>query len=270
MSKFNWVLLTVLVTATMSSWPIGSSQITRAQTGASTSEDIAQTTTKDNAPPTNPKVPLPTRRGTSRSSNPWTPILQALQDNPPPPKKNEGGSRGVCAIAPTAIGTSTEIWSERPLFVWVGPSRPTRIELRSVDNNQVLWRHKVEAQNKILYDGEALQPGQAYEWSLFASSQENARPIKTETFRLMDAQKRDRMNTQLQRLDQELQAKNASTEDIARKRAEYFAQQQLWSDVLKEAYSVENPSPGLTDMVRSIPRTLCSRPGKQNSVQPRQ
>lgn len=271
MSKFNWVLLTVLVTATLSSLPTGSNQITRAQTGASLSGDIAQTSLKDNAPPTNPTPPLPTRRGTSRSTNPWIPILQALdQDNKPSEPPKNGGSRGICAIAPTAIGTSTEIWSDHPLFVWVGPSRPTRIELLSVDNNQVLWRHKVEEQNKILYDGEALQPGQTYEWRLFISSQENARPIKTETFRLMDAQKRDRITTQLQRLDQELQAKNASTEDIARKRAEFFAQQQLWSDVLQEAYSVENPSPGLTDMVRSIPRTLCSRPGKQNSAQPRQ
>ena len=265
MSKFKWVLSTMLVTAMISSLPTGSTQITRAQT------NLSNGMTKDNAPPTNPTPPVPQRRGTSRSINPWTPILQALeQDNPNPEKKGNGGSRGVCVIAPTAIGTSQEIWSDRPLFVWVGPSRPTRIQLRAVGSDQVLWRDKVEEQNKVLYDGEALQPGQTYEWSLFVSNQENARPIKIETFRLMDAQKRDRIKTQLQSLDQQLQAKNASTEEIARKRAEYFAQQRLWLDVLQEAFSVENPSPALTDMVRSIPRTLCSRPGKPNAVQPRQ
>ena len=280
MSKFNWVLSTLLVTALISSVP-SSTQTTRAQTNRSGSGSL----TKDNPPPADPVSPMAPRRGTSRAADPvppveprrgtsrgpsgWATIFQALvQDNQPPEDAKKGGSRGLCAIAPKAIGTNTEIWSDRPLFVWKG--RIERIELRSTDSDRVLWKQSVEGKNRVLYDGKALQPGQTYEWRLFFSDQENAQPIKTERFRVMDAQERDRIKAQLQTLEEQLKAEQISPEDIARRRAQYFAKQRLWSDVLQEAYSVENPSASLTAMVQAIPREICtSQPSEQNSTQPR-
>lgn len=272
MSKFNWVFSTLLVTALIASVPIGSNQTTRAQTNLSGyGEDIAGTLTKDNKPPVDPKAPVPGRTGTSRGGNPWAMIFRALaQDNKPPVPPEKAGSRGPasCAIAPRAIGTNMEIWSDRPLFVWTGPFK--RLELRAVSSDQILWRYNVkDQQNSVLYSGkEALQPGQTYEWRLFFSDEENIRPFATQTFRVMDAQKRDRIQKELQSLTDELQAKKALPENIAQQRAQYFAQQKLWSDVLQEAYKVENPSTALTAMVQAIPREICNNPTAPSSAKP--
>jgi hypothetical protein len=81
----------------------------------------------------------------------------------------------------------------------------------------------------------------------------------------MDAEKRDRIKTQLQILERELKAEGATAEERAMKRAEYFARQQLWSDVLQEAYSLENPSTALAKIVQTIPTQLCTRASQQNS-----
>lgn len=305
MSQFHRVLPTLLVTALITSVPIGSNQIARAQTSLSGSkESFSGTFTKDNRPPRDNQPPIVQRiggprnddqpplgeeigsprntnnpppgdnqapvggqTGTSRGKNPWTIVFQAVpKDNiPPVPPRTAAPRGGVCAIAPKAIGNTKEVWNERPLFIWAGPFK--RIELRRAGDEQVLWSKAVEGQNKVLYDGEALQPGQTYEWSLFFSPDNDFPPFKTETFQVMDSQKRDRIKQDLQRLDESLKEKQASAEEIARQHALYFVQQQLWLDALQEAYSVENPSPALKQMIQSMPREICPKPPGQNTVQ---
>ena len=276
MSKFNWVLSTLLVTTLVSSWLTDSTQTTRAQTHLfGFGENAAQAQSKDNAPPTNPRAPEQGRpggsRGSLRGSNPWTPILQALaQDNQPAEEKNKGGGRGECLLSPIALGNNQEMWNDRPLFVWTG--RPIRVELYQVGSDKVLWSHNVNQNpnnNKVLYDKEALKPGQTYELRLIGFSQ----PATTQ-FRVMDSQKRDRIKQELQRLEEQLKAKQATPEEIARRRAQYFTEQRLWLDVLQETYSVENPSKALTDalaqMNKSHPLQICPPPpSPQNPTQPR-
>lgn len=268
MSKFNWVLSTLLVTTLVSSFLTDSTQTTRTQTHLfGFGENAAQAQTKDNPPPTNPRPPEQERRGTSRGSNPWTPILQALaQDNQPAEDSKKGSSRGSCLLSPITLGNNKEIWNDRPLFVWTG--RVNRVELYQVGSNKRLWSHEVKPnQNKVLYDAEELKPGQTYEWRIIGFSQ----PVTTQ-FRVMDSQKRDRIQQELQRLDEQLNAKQATPEDIARQRAQYFTQQRLWLDVLQETYSVENPSKALTDalaqMKKVAPLQICN-PSAQNPSQPR-
>lgn len=258
MSKFNWVLSTLVVTTLVSSFLTDSTQTTRAQTHLFGSEEnAAQAQTKDNAPPTNPRSPERPGTGGSRGSNPWTPILQALaQDNQPAEDIKKGGSRGSCLLSPIALGNNKEMWKDRPLFVWTG--RPIRVELYQVGSDKPLWSHNVKRnQIKVLYDKEALKPGQTYEWRLIGFS----RPVTTQ-FRVMDSQKRDRIKQELQRLEEQLQAKQATPEEIARQRAQYFTQQQLWLDVLQEIYSVENPSKALTDALKEMnqatPLQICT------------
>ena len=259
MFKFHRMLSTVLVTAIMfSGLPSGWTQMTRAQTNPSRSwENIFNNlfeNTEDNRPP------VPSQGGTSRAIN-------RNEDNRPPVPREVGGSRGdkLCAIAPQPITTSTVVWSDRPLFVWRGVI--SRIEVRSTDSNKkVLWSKKEiegqskEGQSSALYDGEALQPGQTYEWRLFHQfALEDTPPSQVVTFQVMDAKERDRIKMQLQNLEKELQAKGASAEEIAMQRAQYFVQQNLWSDVLQAAYSVKNPSPALTEMIEALPTKLCSK-----------
>jgi hypothetical protein len=268
MSKFNWVLSTLLVTTLASSLLTDSTQTTRAQTNLfGSGENFAQAQTKDNPPPTNPSSPEQPRRGTSRGSNPWTRILQALaQDNQPAEDSKKGGSRGSCLLSPIALGSNKEIWNNRPLFVWTG--RANRVELYQVGSDKALWSHEVKLnQIKLLYDGEELKPGQTYEWRLIGFSQ----PVTTQ-FRVMDAQKRDRIKQELQRLKEQLQAQQSTPEDIARRRAQYFTERRLWLDVLQETYSVENPSKALTDALKEMnkvtPLQICI-PSVPNPSQPR-
>jgi hypothetical protein len=120
MSKFNWVLSTLLVTTLVSSLLTDSTQTTRAQTHLfGSGENAAQAQSKDNLPPTNPRSPEQERRGTSRGSNPWTRILQPLaQDNKPAEENKKGSSRGSCLLSPIALGNNKEMWNDRPLLVW--------------------------------------------------------------------------------------------------------------------------------------------------------
>lgn len=258
MSKFNWVLSTLLVTTLVSSLLTDSTQTTRAQTHLfGSGENAAQAQSKDNPPPTNPRSPEQGRTGGSRGRNPWMRILQALaQDNQPAEPDKPAGSRGPCLLSPIALGNNREMWNDRPLFVWTG--RPIRVELYQVGSKQLLWSHNIQRnQNKVLYDKEALKPGQTYELRLIGFS----RPVTTQ-FRVMDSQKRDRIKQELQRLEEQLQAQQATPEEIARQRANYFTEQRLWLDVLQEIYSVENPSTALTDalkeMKQAVPLQICT------------
>jgi hypothetical protein len=264
------------VTTLVSSWLTDSTQTTRAQTHLfGFGENAAQAQSKDNAPPTNPRAPEQGRpggsRGSLRGSNPWTPILQALaQDNQPAEEKNKGSSRGECLLSPIALGNNKEMWNDRPLVVWTG--RVNRVELYQVGSDKVLWSHNVNQnpnKNKVLYDKEALKPGQTYELRLIGFAQ----PVTTQ-FRVMDSQKRDRIKQELQRLEEQLKAKQATPEEIARRRAQYFTEQRLWLDVLQETYSVENPSKALTDALdqlkKAAPLQICPPPpSPQNPTQPR-
>jgi hypothetical protein len=229
MSKFKWVLTTAIATAIFSGLL---TQSTQAQTNRSWS---------------------------------WKDILQVFsQENEPPVSPNAGGSRGdyFCAIPPRLTGTNREVWSDRPLFVWQGVA--TQIELRLSGSEKAVWSQKVTSDARhVMYGGKVLQPGQTYDWVIF---DKNNYAVAVIPFQVMDAEKRDRIKTRLQILAGELKAKGASSEEIVRRRAQYFAQQHLWSDVLQEIYSVRNPSTELREMIQSVPTRVCRRQSQQNSL----
>lgn len=69
----------------------------------------------------------------------------------------------------------------------------------------------------------------------------------------MTAQKRDRITHELMQLEERLRKEEASTEKIALEKANYFAQQELWSDALREIYAVPHPSAELNRIIQQIP-----------------
>lgn len=182
----------------------------------------------------------------------WGEILDELRR-----RKRSGGSRGggICEIAPQKLvdrdsnkeGTK-EIWSDRPLFLWhIGGGTAQRIELFVQGGEKALWSREIKAgETKVIYDGEALQPGQSYEWQLSALA---PYPIKSRAvrFQVLDSQKRDRMTKELTALEKRL--KGASEETVALEKANYFGKEGLWSDVLRELYSVPKPSAELTKAI---------------------
>lgn len=241
MRKFNWVLSTLLVLSAMISIvPTKASQVTKVQTNLSEPlKDIVQTSL------------------TKTSQVPGT----LTKQDPPPPESQTTGTRGPCTIAPLDLKTNTVVWSDRPLFVWRGPVG--KIEVRLQGNDEVLWSQPIEPGVGLLqYAGEPLQAGRTYDWVLF-DTQNNA--ISAVAFKVMDAQEREQVNTQLQNLEQELKAKKATAEESAARRAQYFAQQQLWSDAWREAFSVDNPIAIIGTITQTTPTPFCTRSPKPNS-----
>lgn len=174
-------------------------------------------------------------------------------------RKVPGGGREpdvtICAIAPGRLDSTKlgmqEIWSNQPLFLWhIQGETVQQIELLNKDE-QVFWSQKITTgQTKAIYDGKPLQPGQSYIWHL---SHSPSSEINYYQFKVMGVQKRDRITTELRQLEGRLQKQGASVEKIALERANYFAQQDLWSDALREFYAIPNPSAELTKMIQTIP-----------------
>lgn len=189
---------------------------------------------------------------------PWGELLekQPPRDDPP------GGSRGdVCPIAPAVPVEVRVIWITRPLFLWRGSMG--RLEVRPQGSQQALWSQTVtEGQSSVLYNGEALQPGLSYDWVSF---DERDRPQFRVTFQVMAGEERDRISGDLNRLQAQLQQEGATAEKIAYAKANYLAENQLWSDVLQQAYGVKNPSEALVQFIQAIPDEFCPLSGARRS-----
>lgn len=68
---------------------------------------------------------------------------------------------------------------------------------------------------------------------------------------MMKAEDRDRISAELKELE---------SKPNALERINYFSQKQLWSDVLREIYSVPNPSPELKQTINQIQgHNFCSQ-----------
>ncbi|MBD2355141.1 hypothetical protein H6G41_11000 [Tolypothrix sp. FACHB-123] len=176
-------------------------------------------------------------------------------------RRRRTAARGnFCPISPGVQGEITQVWSDRPLFIWQGNIQTIGLRARGSDTDN-LWSQSVEAQQSINYTGEKLQPGQIYEWTVYRGKN----PAMFVPFRLMDSQKRDRITQELQTLETELQTKGADKEAIALAKAKYFANQQLWSDVLQQAYSISQPSDELKQIRQDIAQQLCTAPPANNN-----
>lgn len=241
MPKFNWIVSTLLVSATIVS-------------GVQT-QSMQKAVAQINSPQS------------------WAAIFGDFfnQPNDNTPKGGTAGQGvgrgGVCVLTPRTIGTNMEVWSDRPLFVWrsTGLMPVQEIEVRLPGSQEVLWSQEVPAGTRSLMYGadKPLQPGQTYNWvALDAINKKHAF-----TFKVMDAQKRDRISAELKKLEEQLKAKGATPEEIALQRAEYFSDQQLWSDVLQEVYSMKNPSPVFNERVKAVTGEICNNLLIQNFVQ---
>ncbi|GAX44260.1 hypothetical protein NIES4075_52780 [Tolypothrix sp. NIES-4075] len=187
----------------------------------------------------------------------WTNISQALFSKKPPIQPRKGGSRDpllptgdICMISPDAPSERRIVWSDRPIFIWKGAVQ--KIAVRTRGSNEYLWSQNVAGAQSANYTGTALQPGQTYEWLVFIGES----PSKFVPFQVMDAQQSKRITSDLNNLIKE---KKANSEAIALAKANYFIQNQLWSDALQQAYSVENPSRELAQILKDIPDKLCNQ-----------
>ena len=209
-----------------------------------------------------PLAPIPQPLAPSPShTKSWQEIFKHFfnkknEDNSPPGTPGSGIARGdICLITPGGNSANTEIWSNRPLFVWRG--NLGRIEVRPYGSEEVLWSQTVSAKdNRVTYTGEPLKAGETYQWVIFGVADKN--PMLSVPFKVMNEPNRDRIRVRLIILGVELKEKGATPEEITLARANYFAQKELWSDFLQEVYSLDNPSEDLQEIIQQIPAKVCS------------
>ncbi|NES04862.1 MAG: hypothetical protein F6K22_19700 [Okeania sp. SIO2F4] len=205
----------------------------------------------------------------------WEKVFQDSfnqSDEDPPVIPKDGASRGrtlgsssFCLVSPGLIEVEekisdtrpTFIWNTRPTFIWQGELR--RIEIRPANSEEVLWAEKVQGNQQIvIYNGESLKPGNTYYWRIYDSSASETFPTLRITFRVMDVLERQVITQELEKLDTRLKQAKAKPETIALAKVKFWAERNLFSDALSEAFTVKNPSTELQDFRSNILQHFCS------------
>ncbi|BAY09329.1 DUF928 domain-containing protein [Calothrix sp. NIES-2098] len=183
---------------------------------------------------------------------------------PRKPLASRGTNNPICAIAPGLIETYI-VWSDRPLFLWHSPgnNQDAQLIVRDYETEKVVWQTPVKiADQKVVYGAEQpLEAGKFYQWQLSDST-------NWTTFQVMPASDRQKIQAQLQTLEQQLKANKASSEEIALKKADYFLNYQLkhttetgtfhpWSDAFQVLYQVEKPSASFIKQRETFVTDVC-------------
>lgn len=195
-----------------------------------------------------PQPPADSSQGASTPEVTQTTI--AWWQAAPPAGGRFGGRRGdgVLAIAPSEVAGMNLIWHDLPLLIWKGEAG--QIELNDEESGELIWRQAVSKADRLAaYSGAALQPGQSYEWSL---RDQVGGLSDLVTFQVMAAEEREQIAVELAARAVSLKAEGATAEEIALQRANYFAERQLWADVLQEAFAVESPSAELAELLQTV------------------
>ena len=184
----------------------------------------------------------------------WNKIFKPVGDPEPPIKPKKGGSREpICLISPDAPSQTRIIWNTKPFFLWQGDIKKVAVGIPN--SKEYLKTQIVTGNQSVNYTGEPLESGKTYRLSIFLSEGEGTAPTMFVPFKIMEAPERNRIAAEL-RLIEKLQ-KNKDAEAIAFSKAKYFAENGLFSDALQQAYSVPNPSPELSQIIKDIPNQLC-------------
>ena len=208
--------------------------------------------------------PVKVKDGTSRKSQDetWEKVFQDVfnqREKGPPVKRKDGTTRSetLCLISPGLIEEKPIIWNTIPTFIWQG--NLNRLEIRPTNSEDVLWNLKIENnQQVVIYDGEKLQPGKTYYWTIYDSFlDEFSFPIMVESLTIMGIEKREVITQELTKLETTLNEKGATPEQIAMARVKYFAERNLFSDALSVAFSVEQPSQELLNFRNDIIDYFC-------------
>lgn len=167
-----------------------------------------------------------------------------------------GGSRpsgNLCLLSP---GSEQRIWSLSPTFVWQG--MPT-VGVRPAQEREILWQ--VEASEPVsgafreLYTGPILERGKQYEWLFFNTPTE---PALWFSFRVVNRLTHWRIFRELNALQTQLEAEEATPDEIALARANYFLENDLPVDAISEMFTVSEPSDELVEAQESLVQALCS------------
>jgi hypothetical protein len=210
-------------------------------------------------PTVQPKKVNPSTPSSPKQKSILESLLSLLQRKPFLGGSRSGGS--FCGITPAVLGESNAIWSDRPLFLWQGKAQ--NLELRpyafnvAYKNQATLWSI-IPTDRQASYPNEPLQAGQRYEWQVTYLSPRTNEPIRWQrTFMIMEKAERDRIAQDLAALESQLQTQNATEEEIALARANYFAAKDLWSDALQQIYAVGYPFSAGNQFLQAVTDRAC-------------
>lgn len=163
--------------------------------------------------------------------------------------------KGLCLISPDAASQTRIIWNTKPFFLWKGDI--SKIAVGGSGNKEYLKTQIVTGSQNANYTGKPLEPGKTYRWLIFLSELESDSYTMFVPFKIMEAPQRNRVSAELKLLERLQKNRGADAEKIALTKAKYFTQRGLWSDALQQAYSVPNPSPELSQLIKDLPLQLC-------------
>ncbi|MBD2463041.1 hypothetical protein H6G89_18550 [Oscillatoria sp. FACHB-1407] len=198
-------------------------------------------------------------------TSPLDNLEQTFEQNRRP--RGEGIRRGaICAISPATDRLQTEavIWSDRPLFLWrTDPTviRVTSIQVYNLETNEIAWEKDLApADQRALFEGNPLQPGQIYVWELaFERQNPTTQTWEPETlsytFEVLAGDRREQITAGLQQLSGD-HTQNTS-QDVAISQANYLMQQGLLSDGLQILYRVSTPTPQLSERLQTLTNSVC-------------
>ncbi|MEO1428847.1 MAG: hypothetical protein AAFV71_07250 [Cyanobacteria bacterium J06633_8] len=201
----------------------------------------------------------------------WSDIVKIFRRK----KSRKGGKGSICLIVPqrlddpvSQVQGTQKVWSLNPRFLWnISKGNVRKIELFEKDSNQPFWNQEVpEGETSFEYDGKPLKPGYSYKWRIIANAPFRMKSIPVE-FKVMEAQKRLGITIRLALLEHRLKKQGVNPEKIALEKANYFAKEELWSDVVGKIYQVENPSRRLKQRIKQIESSdYCNSTGTLSSI----
>ena len=191
----------------------------------------------------------------STSSNNWQDIFESLRqkEEEEPPANSRSDDEEFCIVSPATVWSRSTIWHMPPLFVWQGELQ--KIEVISRDTYEILWSQEIlPEETSILYQGQPLEAGSLYEVIFIGNELNQTIQI---SLQIMDNEGRDRISRELKIMEEALVTNGVDVETLSQNRARYFIEKNLWSDVVQEIFSVENPSNELTELRQSTIEILC-------------
>ncbi|WP_204153418.1 hypothetical protein [Leptolyngbya sp. CCY15150] len=192
--------------------------------------------------------------------------LPGIADDTPTPPPQPGITRpsdAACLITPVADGVEVaQVWSDRPFFLWKnyprGAMRTVEVQSRDaqfISFTYTLFRATVSGETQISYVGTSLERGQVYQWVAYSDTMSAAQVIP---FEVMSDDEYEQVAIELEAAEQEWQTAGLLPEEQVLERITFFAERGLWSDAMRVAFTVPNPSEELLDYQELVMLSACS------------
>ncbi|NJK60452.1 MAG: hypothetical protein HC918_09750 [Oscillatoriales cyanobacterium SM2_1_8] len=147
------------------------------------------------------------------------------------------------------------VLNTQPALIWRGELG--RVELADESTGRIVWSQRVMDKGPLLLSGATLVPGRQYTWLAYDA---NDLLVHAMAFQVLGGEMRQRMLSLLaeRRSEKRSAEPSASESEIqAWERVRHLSQNQLWADVLQEAYRMERPSPSLSRFRQDLEQSLC-------------